>query len=108
MYYFNQRMLGIVEQVLEERDQIIWIIDLSGKIMQLASKKILEALDKIIANLNHFFPDVLYRYYLILFRLVFVNTPMLFDTIWNKFADKIDKATQQKILMIGDEMENLY
>ena len=68
-------MLGIVEQVLEERDQIIWIIDLSGKIMQLASKKILEALDKIISNLNHFFPDVLYRYHPILSIDWFLSIP---------------------------------
>ena len=60
--YINQRMLDLSEHHLEEKDQIIWIIDLSGKIMQLASKKIIEQLGKVIYNLQTYFPDILYRY----------------------------------------------
>ena len=59
--FFNQRMLQLSEGVLEEKDQVIWIIDLNGKIMQLASKKILDLLGKIVKNLQTFFPDILYR-----------------------------------------------
>ena len=33
---------------------------------------------------------------------------MLFDTIWNKLLPSIHPHTQEKILMIGDELENLY
>ena len=61
--FFNQRMLKLSEEVLEEKDQVIWIVDLNGKIMQLASKKILELLSKIIKNLQTYFPDILYRYF---------------------------------------------
>jgi len=39
-----------------------------------------------------------------LFSLVFVNTPMLFDTIWNKLLPSIHPHTQEKILMVGDEL----
>jgi carbon monoxide dehydrogenase subunit G len=47
--------------MLDEREQIVWIVDLGGKIMQLASKKILDALQKIIANAQKYFPDILHR-----------------------------------------------
>lgn len=40
--------------------------------------------------------------------MVFVNTPMLFDTIWNSISPSIPPATQEKILMIGNELENIY
>ena len=33
---------------------------------------------------------------------------MLFDTIWNKLLPSIHPHTQEKILMIGDELENVY
>ena len=41
-------------------------------------------------------------------RLLFVNTPMLFDTIWNQIAHAIPKDTQENIIMIADEIENIY
>lgn len=59
--YVNQRMIDLSENRLDEKDQIIWIIDLNGKIMQLASKKVIEQLIKIIQNLQTYFPDILYR-----------------------------------------------
>jgi hypothetical protein len=34
-----QRMLCLTENVLKDKEKVIWIFDLSGKIMQLASKK---------------------------------------------------------------------
>ena len=37
-----------------------------------------------------------------LLRLVFVNTPMLFDTIWAKITPFIAKETLEKVIMIGD------
>ncbi len=61
MCYFNQRMLELSERHLSEKDQVIWIVDLSGKIMQLASKKMIDTLHKIIDNLQNYFPDILYR-----------------------------------------------
>ena len=61
MCYFNQRMLELSEKHLYEKDQVIWIVDLSGKIMQLASKKMIDTLHKIIDNLQNYFPDILYR-----------------------------------------------
>jgi hypothetical protein len=62
VHYTSQRLLRISEHVIEEREQIIWIIDLNGKIMQLASKKILDCLQKIIATVQKYFPELLYRY----------------------------------------------
>jgi hypothetical protein len=62
--FFNQRLLHLSEEILGEKDQVIWIVDLEGKIMQLASKKILDALAKIISNLQTYFPELLYRYLL--------------------------------------------
>lgn len=61
MHYTSQRLLRISEEVVGEKEQVIWIIDLSGKIMQLASKKILDFLQKIITNLQTYFPELLYR-----------------------------------------------
>jgi hypothetical protein len=62
----------------------VWIVDLSGKIMQLASKRILDWIEKIINNSQKYFPNLLAK-------LVFVNTPMLFDTIWGKITPLIDE-----------------
>jgi hypothetical protein len=98
--YLSQRLIRLSER-LEEKEQLVWIVDLSGKIMQLASKKILDALSKIILNLQRFFPNILHK-------LVFVNTPMLFDTIWTKITPLISPHTLDKVVMIGDEVENLY
>lgn len=42
------------------------------------------------------------------YSLIFVNTPMLFDTIWAKVSSSIAKQTLQKIIMIGDETASLY
>jgi|LakMenE01Jun11ns_1017448.scaffolds.fasta_scaffold9609631_1 hypothetical protein len=61
--YMNQRLIYLSEKIVAEKEQIVWIIDLNGKIMQLASKKILESLQKIIVNLQRFFPELLYRYH---------------------------------------------
>jgi len=54
--------------------------------MQLASKKLLTLLSKIIKNLQTYFPHILYKFFLFLFRMYLVNTPMLFDTIWTKIS----------------------
>lgn len=57
--YFNQRLLHISERVLNEKEQVIWVFDLQGKIMQLASKKTLSLLEKIIENVQKYFPEIL-------------------------------------------------
>jgi hypothetical protein len=58
-------MIELSETKLEERDQVVWIVDLGGKIMQLASKKILDLIIKIVDNLQKYFPEMIYRYYFI-------------------------------------------
>jgi hypothetical protein len=60
--YVYQRMLHISEHVLKEKEQVIWIIDLAGKIMQLASKRTYKLLEKIIPNLQKYFPGILAKY----------------------------------------------
>lgn len=55
-------MIEMSETRLEERDQVVWIVDLGGKIMQLASKKIIDLITKIIDNMQLYFPEMLYRY----------------------------------------------
>lgn len=54
-------MLELSENKLEEGDQIIWIVDLKGKIMQLASKKVIDIVTRIAVNVQKFFPEILYR-----------------------------------------------
>lgn len=61
VHYTSQRLIKISEHIIEEKEQLIWIIDLNGKIMQLASKKILDLLHKIILTLQRYFPDILHR-----------------------------------------------
>ena len=61
--YMNQRLLQLSERVLGEQDQLVWVVDLGGKIMQLASKKMLEALHQLISNATTFFPNMLYKYF---------------------------------------------
>lgn len=62
VHYTSQRLIKISEHIIEEKEQLIWIIDLNGKIMQLASKKILDLLHKIILTLQRYFPDILHRW----------------------------------------------
>lgn len=38
--YIFQRLIYLSDHILHEKEQVIWIIDLSGKIMQLATKKV--------------------------------------------------------------------
>lgn len=59
--YFNQRMLQISEKVLEEKEKVVWVIDLQGKIMQLASRKVLNTLTKVLDNLQKYFPEILHK-----------------------------------------------
>ena len=33
---------------------------------------------------------------------------MLFDTIWAKISHNIPKTTQEKIIMIGEDADDLY
>lgn len=35
-------------------------------------------------------------------RIIFVNTPLLFDTVWNKLVPHIAKETLKKIIMVAD------
>ena len=59
--YTYQRLLVLAEELLAKDEQVIWVIDLAGKIMQLASKKILDALTSIITTAQHYFPLLLHK-----------------------------------------------
>lgn len=59
--YTLQRLIHLSESILKEKEQIIWIIDLSGKIMQLASKKMYNNIEKIIINSQKYFPGLLHK-----------------------------------------------
>jgi hypothetical protein len=59
--YTFQRLLHINEQVLKEKEAVIWIVDLTGKIMQLASKRVYNSLEKIIVNAQKYFPGLLHK-----------------------------------------------
>lgn len=60
--YINQRMLHLSQSVLKEKEQVIWIIDLAGPILQLASKKVYLIIEKITINLQKYFPHILHKY----------------------------------------------
>ena len=60
--YTMQRLLELSEEILEEQEQVIWIVDLGGKIMQLAGKRNLEWVSRIVTLAQRFFPLMLYRY----------------------------------------------
>lgn len=75
--------------------------------MQLASKKTHNIIIRIVANAQKFFPGLLHKLFSIYIRLYFINTPMLFDTIWNKVSDTIDAHTLTKIIHLTDDLEDL-
>ena len=60
--YFNQRMCHLAEEVIGDKQQVVWIVDLNGKIMQLASKKNMEVLNNVVDNAVKYFPQMLHRY----------------------------------------------
>ena len=37
-------------------------------------------------------------------RLYFINTPMLFDAVWNKISESIDANTLNKIVLLNDDL----
>lgn len=59
--YTMQRLVFLSEHVLQQKEKVIWIIDLAGKIMQLASKKTYVLLDKIVAYSQKYFPGLLHK-----------------------------------------------
>ena len=71
--------------------------------MKLASKKIMDAINSFITNSIKYMPNLLHKYSNIKYRLVFVNTPMLFDTIWDKIAQNMPKETLEKVAMLDDD-----
>ena len=48
---------------------------------------------------------MLHKYFQINIRLYLVNTPILFDTIWNKVGAQIGEETQEKIIFLNDELD---
>lgn len=61
--YTFQRLLHISENVLQDGQKVIWVIDLSGKILQLACKKTYNIVDRVVKHVQNYFPGMLHRYY---------------------------------------------
>lgn len=59
--YTYQRLIALAEEELGQEEQIVWVIDLAGKIMQLGSKKVIDVLTAIITTANKYFPLLLHR-----------------------------------------------
>lgn len=64
--------------------------------MQLASKKAIIIVTKIIDLAVYYFPEIISK-------IIFVNTPMLFDTVWNQLSAKISEKTHKKIFFLADD-----
>ena len=60
--YCSERMLNLTEEIMREKERLVWVFDLSGKIMQLASKKVYGILARVIRNVTDHFPRVLEKY----------------------------------------------
>ena len=56
-------MCHLAEEVTGDKQQVVWIVDLNGKIMQLASKKNMEVLNNVVENAVKYFPHMLHRYF---------------------------------------------
>ena len=59
--YIMQRLLYLAEHALKDKERVVWVIDLSGKIMQLASKKNNNIVEKIVKNAQKYFPGLLHK-----------------------------------------------
>ena len=80
--YTISRLYHISEQVLQQKQTVVWIFDLTGKIMQLASKKVINILKKILEVSIKYFPGMVSK-------IIFFGTPMLFDTIWSQLQSTV-------------------
>lgn len=76
-------------------EQIIFIIDLKGiKLKTLSNKLLNPALKKTIALCIQYFPEILFKGFI-------VNTPMFFQQTWNEIEKILPKTTAEKIRVIG-------
>ncbi len=82
-------------QVGNRCEQIILIIDLKKiKVKTFSNKMITTALKKIIGLSLQYFPEILYKGFI-------VNAPMSFSQVWGTFESAIPAATLGKFRVIG-------
>jgi len=82
-------------QLANKADQIILVVDLKKiKVKTFSNKIINAALKKIIGLCVQYFPDFLYKCFI-------VNAPMSFSQFWGTFESLVPTATHAKIRVIG-------
>ena len=82
-------------QAANRAEQIIFIVDLKKiKVKTFSNKMLNTALKKVIALATQYFPDLLYKGFI-------VNAPMSFSQLWSTFESSIPASTLAKIKVIG-------
>jgi hypothetical protein len=82
-------------QIGSRVEQIILIIDLKGiKVKTLSNKIVNSAIKKTIAMITQYFPEMLYKGYI-------VNAPMAFSQFWSTLGAIIPATTFSKIKVTG-------
>ena len=66
--------------------------------MKMTSKRVYNLLNQVIAQFQRYYPETLHQLY-------FVNTPMLFETVWAFLKESVRPGTIQKIQFLGSEFE---
>jgi hypothetical protein len=89
---------GLVLQLSELAntvEQIIVIVDLKGiKLKSLSNKLIIPAIKKVIALSLQYFPEMLFKAFI-------VNAPMFFQQTWSELEKLMPKPTLDKIRILG-------
>lgn len=87
-------MLQLVE-IARTAEQMVLVIDLKKiKPKLFSNKMIVTALKKIFAFSVEYFPNFLYKGFI-------VNAPMSFSTLWNSLESSLSTSTREKIKVIG-------
>lgn len=89
---------GLVLQLVEianNVEQIIFIVDLKGiKLKAISNKLIGPAVKKVISLCLQYFPEILFKGFI-------VNAPMFFQQTWSDLEKLIPKPTLEKIRVLG-------
>lgn len=89
-------LLAEIAELANKHEQIIFIVDLKGiKLKTLNNKFIGPAIKKIIPLCNQYFPEFLYKGFI-------VNVPMFFQQTWSELEKLIPKETFGKIRLLGN------
>lgn len=76
-------------------EQMVLVVDLKGiKVKLLSNKMIFSALKKIISLCLQYFPEFLYKGFI-------VNVPLSFTKLWNTLEAQLPASTRGKIRVIG-------